>query len=256
MSHITVTRLAHSMALIDFNGQIILTDPWFSEKPGYHPGEPLGMTLEALPRLAGVIVSHDHYDHYDMEAFQAYPDKSVPFLVKRGIAEKARKAGFTNITELDAWETATVGSITITAAPGKHGVPEITYLLAADGLTVYFGGDTLLIPELRDIPRRFPQIDLALLAVNGLQIRPLLNRPVVMNAQEAGEFCGLLHPRFAVPMHYTFTGGALSDHLLLKYNGTAEEFAQAAARHAPETTVRILLPGQPLVIEQAGVPVS
>src|SRR5215472_2103933 len=145
-STLTITRIAHATTLIDFDGYTILTDPWFSERFTYYPGEPLGIALADLPRLAGVIVSHGHYDHYDIAAFQAYPDKTVPFAVKRGIANKARKAGFANVTELDAWETTTLGPIKITAAPAKHAVPEITFLLEAGGFTVYFGADTLLIP--------------------------------------------------------------------------------------------------------------
>ncbi|MGH2487000.1 MAG: MBL fold metallo-hydrolase [Ktedonobacterales bacterium] len=131
------------------------------------------MQLADLPHLDAVIVSHGHYDHYDMEAFKVYPDKSVPMFVKRGIAKKARDAGFMNVTEMDAWETARVGPLTITAAPGKHAVPELTYVLQSGQHTVYFGADTLLIPELSEIARRFPAIDLALLAVNGLTLRPL-----------------------------------------------------------------------------------
>ena len=53
-------------------------------------------------------------------------------------------------------------------------------------------------------PRRFPGIDLALLPVNGLAIRPF-NRQVVMSAEEAGEFCSVLRPAVAVPTHYAFT---------------------------------------------------
>ena len=63
---------------------------------------------------------------------------------------------------MDAWETTTLGPITVTATPAKHGVPEITYVLQADGTTVYFGGDTLLIPELNEIAKRWKRIDLAL----------------------------------------------------------------------------------------------
>jgi len=186
------------------------------------------------------------YDHYDMQAFQAYPYKQVPFAVKRGIAETARKVGFRNVAELDAWETTMLGPIKVTAAPGKHGVPEVTYVLEYDGFTVYFGGDTLFIPELSEIATRFPQIDLALLSVNGLRIRPLLNRKVVMDPQEAAQLCRMLHPRYAVPIHYAYTGGPIGDRLLVKHDGTAEAFAQAAAQLAPQTTVRILAPGEPL----------
>jgi len=60
---LTLTRIAHSSTLLDFDGQPILTDPWYSEKPGYYHGEPYGIALADLPRLTGVVVSHDHYDH-------------------------------------------------------------------------------------------------------------------------------------------------------------------------------------------------
>lgn len=250
MATLTLTRVAHSTTLIDIDGHIILTDPWFSEKWGYYHGEPYGVKLDQLPKLAGVIVSHGHYDHYDMDAFAAYPDKTVPMLVKRGIAKAARAAGFTNITEMDAWEQVQIGPLTITAAPGKHAVPEITYVITGLGRTVYFGGDTLLIPALTEIARRFPHIDLAILAVNGLILRPLLNRQVVMNAEEAAELCTILKPNYAVPTHYAFTGGPIQDRIMLKYSGTAEAFASAVDRRAPQTHARILAPGEPLAIPE------
>jgi L-ascorbate metabolism protein UlaG (beta-lactamase superfamily) len=76
--------------------------------------------LEALPRLSGVVVSHDHYD---MNAFQAYPDKQVSIAVKRGTEKKARRVGFPNVIAMEAWETTAFGPITVTAAPGKPGGP-------------------------------------------------------------------------------------------------------------------------------------
>ena len=63
---LTLTRVAHSTTLLDFDGELILTDPWFSEKPGYYHGEPLGVRRQDLPRLAGVVGSHGHYDHFDL----------------------------------------------------------------------------------------------------------------------------------------------------------------------------------------------
>lgn len=248
MSALNLTRIAHSCVLLDFAGTRILTDPWFSEKPGYYRGEPLGIPLNALPQLNGVVVSHAHYDHYDMEAFQAYPDKNVPIVVKRGTANPARKVGFQNIIELDPWETTTIGFVKVTTAPGKHSVPENTYILQDNDFTVYFGGDTLLIPELNEIAQRFPSIDLALLPINGLQIRPLFNRKVVMSAKDAAELCSILHPRVAVPIHYTFTAGPLRDRLLLKYEGSANEFVQTVVQRSLKTLVRILPPGEPLQI--------
>lgn len=248
---LTLTRVAHSCALLDFGGQRVLTDPWFSQKPGYYRGEPLAFTPGTLPPLAAVAVSHAHYDHYDIDAFAAYPDKNVPLVVGRGMAARARGAGFTSVTEVEPWQEVAVGGLRITAAPAKHGVPEVTYVIQGAGLTVFFGGDTLRIPELDEVARRFGAIDLALLPVNGLAIRPALNRQVVMTAEQAAELCAVLRPRVAVPIHYAFTAGPVRDRLLLKYDGTPGRFAAAVARNAPDTTVRVLDPGQPLTLRPA-----
>jgi L-ascorbate metabolism protein UlaG (beta-lactamase superfamily) len=111
---------------------------------------------------------------------------------------------------------------------------------------VYFAGDTRLIPELYELRERFPGLDLALLPVNGLQIRPAFNRKDVMDSREAAELLGRLRPAAAVPIHYTFTGGPLIDRVLLRYTGTVEEFTRLAAELAPATAVHVLAPGQSL----------
>lgn len=250
---LTVIRIAHASVLLEVDGETVLTDPWFSERPGYFRGEPLGVALADLPPLAGVVVSHGHYDHYDMAAFRAYPDRTVPMIVKRGTARIARAAGFTRVQELDPWESAPLGRLTVTATPAKHKVPENTYILQGEGHTVFFGGDTLLIPELREIGPRFGPIDLALLALNGLRIRPLLNRRVVMDPEEAATVCAVLRPRVVVPIHYTFTAGPLRDRLLLGYAGPptrlVEDFTRAVAQRAPHTRVQVLAPGTPLTVD-------
>ena len=69
-----------------------------------------------------------------------------------------------------------------------------------------------------------------------------------MNAREAAELAELLLSRVAVTMHYTFTADALRDRLLLKYTGTAAQFAKEMAQRVPATTVHILKPGEPLEI--------
>jgi len=255
MGTLTITRVTHASVLLDFDGAAILTDPWFSEKggfPGYYRGEPLGVALADLPRLAGVAASHAHYDHYDVDAFQAYPTKTVPFAVKGGTAARARAVGFTNVVELDPWETTQLGPVRVTACPAKHSLPQVTYVMEAAGFTVYFGGDTLLIPEHHEVARRFPRIDLALLPINGLALRPMGNRKIVMNARDAAELTGMLRPRYAVPIHYAYHSGALADHLILKYDGTPAEYVRESARQAPKTTIRVLAPGEPFAIEQAG----
>jgi L-ascorbate metabolism protein UlaG (beta-lactamase superfamily) len=240
-----VTRVAHATVLLDFPAARILTDPWFSERPGYYRGEPLGIPLERILPLAGVVATHRHYDHFDLGTFRNYSDLRVPFIVKRGMGADARMAGFEGVQEIDPWESVSVGAAKVTATPGKHLVPENTYILEADGYTVFFGGDSLLIPEMAEIARRFPKIDVALLPVNGLAIRPMLNRKIVMDPRDAVELCKVLQPRIAIPIHYAFTAGPVRDRLLLKHNGTADDFARLGGELGSATKVAILEPGKP-----------
>jgi L-ascorbate metabolism protein UlaG (beta-lactamase superfamily) len=247
-ARLSMTRVAHASVLLDFDGDFVLTDPWYSESSQYHHGEPLGLALAALPRLRAVLVSHGHYDHFDVDAFAAYPDKSVPMVLPRGLGEVARKAGFRDVRELDPWQPTRAGELTITAVPAEHGVPEITFVVEGKGRTVYFGGDSTLVPGFDDLPRRFAHFDLALLSVNGLHA---VGKQVVMNAEEAATLTGKLRPTVAVPIHYTFRGGWFTDTFILRYDGTPARFLAAAHRTAPATRVEILLPGQRLDLVRA-----
>jgi L-ascorbate metabolism protein UlaG (beta-lactamase superfamily) len=240
-SGFSVTRIAHASVLLDFGNAKVLTDPWFSEKLHFHHGEPLAMSVEQLPKLTAIVASHAHYDHFDIETLKRYPDKAVPFFVGPDMVDAARAAGFTNVRELRPWEAASVGPLTITAAPAAHKVPEITFVIQANGSTVYFGGDSKLIPELRELPKRFPSIQLALLSINGLSV---LGEQVVMNAEEAAELAGLIGAEVVVPMHYRFKGSWFTDSFILSYDGTPERFLDAVKKMASCVKALVLEPGE------------
>ncbi|MGC5167954.1 MBL fold metallo-hydrolase [Luteimicrobium sp. DT211] len=245
---LTITRITHSCHLIRVGGQTVLTDPWFSQRPLYHPGEPIAMMPEDLPHLDAVVISHEHYDHCDLDSFRRYQDKNAPMLVAGPVVDKARKAGFTNVRALEAWESAQVGDLTINAAPGKHGVHEVTYVISGGGRSVFFAGDTLLIPELLTLTDRFGPLDVALLPVNGLHIRMAGNKQVVMNAEEAAELTSALRPKLAVPQHYAFTSGRIGDKLFLKSDKNPTLFVDASRRLVPDVPVQVINPGEPLTV--------
>ncbi|MEV6348265.1 MBL fold metallo-hydrolase [Actinoplanes sp. NPDC051851] len=149
---------------------------------------------------------------------------------------------------LEAWQSARVGDLTINAAPGQHGVHEVTYVITGGGRSAYFAGDTLLVPELLTLTERYGPIDVALLPINGLRIRMAGNKQVVMNAEEAAELTAALRPKLAVPQHYAFTGGPIGDRFILKSDKDPARFVDAAARLAPTVPVTVISPGEPLTV--------
>jgi L-ascorbate metabolism protein UlaG (beta-lactamase superfamily) len=136
----------------------------------------------------------------------------------------------------------------VTAAPGKHGVHEVTFVIQGGGRAVFFGGDSLRVPELDTIPDRFGHVDLAILPTNGLCIRPMNLQQVVMNAEEAAGLTAVLNPTLAVPHHYAFHSGWLGDRMITKGDRDPRPYADAVARIAPKVDVRLVLPGTPVTV--------
>ncbi len=241
---LSVTRIGHACQLIDIGGIRVLTDPWFTQTATYYPGEPVAATVGSLGRVDAVVVSHEHYDHCDLDALVAGGfDLDTPLIGPGTVATIARGKGFRDVRAIEAWEAATVGDLTVTATPGEHGVHEVTFVIQAHGRTVFFGGDSLRVPELDTIPDRFGPVDLAILPTNGLCVRPLDLRQVVMDAEQAAGLTAALRPALAVPHHYAFHSGRLGDRMITKADQDPRHYADAVARLAPSITVRLALPG-------------
>jgi L-ascorbate metabolism protein UlaG (beta-lactamase superfamily) len=244
-----VTRIGHACQLIQIGETRVLTDPWFTQTATYYQGEPVASSVEALGSVDAVVVSHEHYDHCDLDALaDGGFDLGVPLIGPGTVAAIARDKGFRDVRAIEAWEATTTGDLTVTAAPGQHGVHEVTFVIQAGGRTVFFGGDSLRVPELDTIPDRFGPVDLAILPTNGLCIRPMNLRQVVMDAEEAAGLTAVLKPTLAVPHHYAFHSGWLGDRMITKSDQDPRHYSDAVARIAPQIDVRLALPGTTVTV--------
>lgn len=250
-THLAVTRIAHSCLLVEIGDDTFLTDPWFSDRPPiYQAGERRSHRASELPVLTGVVVSHAHGDHCDLAPLVESDDRGVSVVGDATVAARARAAGITSFSSPKPWTDTTLGDTTITAIPARHKVPETTFLLRQGDVSVFFAGDTLYLQEHDEIPRRYGAVTLALLPTNGLRIRPLLNRKVVMDADDAARLTAALDADVAVPHHYAFTSGPWGDRLLTRKDRDPENYRRAAAQLAPRTDVRILPTGERSVVSR------
>ena len=125
---------------------------------------------------------------------------------------------------------------------------------------IYITGDTLLFDELKEIPRRFPDIDLALLHLGGTMFFGVLM--VTMDPRQGVEVIRLVKPKTAIPIHYDDYSAfqwALGDTAHPPddphgwWRGTNvmsfEEFIAMAKYAAPGTEVQILHRGETYTFE-------
>jgi len=216
--------IGNATVLLQVAGFTILTDPTFIHK---HEQTWLGgglhttrltdpaMELADLPPLDLVLLSHFHGDHFDQVAERDL-DRAVPIVTPPQSANDLQERGFTNCRPLDVWESLDVekgaARLRITATPARHGPPLVDFVLpdvmgsildvtTADGgaSRIYITGDTLVIDELREIPQRFPDIDIALLHLGGTRVLGIL---VSMDAKQGVEAMRIVDPALAIPIHY------------------------------------------------------
>jgi L-ascorbate metabolism protein UlaG (beta-lactamase superfamily)/predicted ester cyclase len=254
-----IVRVGHASVLVQWGDDTLLTDPWFSQKgsfPGYYSGESLAMGVADLPRLTGVLGSMDHWDHFDMKHFAAYRDHSVPIVVPAGTAqqEQATAAGFTDVRALAPWQTVQLGAFRVTAVNAKPDQPatafeyEHAYVLEVEGRTVLFCPHLMTPAVQTELRQRFGRIDVAIVGINGLSLKPRNFHQLSMSPEDAAALCARLDVQAVIPVHYTFHGNWASDTFILSHRGTPEALADAVRRQAPATTAIAMRPGKQLAI--------
>jgi len=126
---VQVTWMGHSTMLVELDGVRILTDPVFCDRAspfqwmGPARFHPTPLTLDALPEVDAIVISHDHYDHLDYESVSWLARNSeVPFLVPLGVGAHLEAWGMPadRIHELEWWEERTIGGVRLISTPARH----------------------------------------------------------------------------------------------------------------------------------------
>ncbi len=183
-SGLRVTWLGHSTTLVELDGTTILTDPMFSDRASpssivgpkrFHPPP---LSLEDLPHVDAVVVSHDHYDHMDMVSLQALAKKGVPIHVGLGAGAHLEAWGISSaqIHELEWWQEHKLpNGLIIASTPARHftgrrGVGNNRVLWSSwtfigPAHRVFFSGDTGLTEQFKQVKEKYGPFDLSMLEI-------------------------------------------------------------------------------------------
>ena len=190
-----VTWIGHASLLFRHNGVSVLTDPVFSDRasPFAFSGPkrvvPPAYTADTLPKVDILIVSHAHYDHLDLPGLKrlAALQPDIRVVVPLGLARYLRRAGFTDVTEIDWWQNTERDGTTITATPVRHWASRSPFdrnktLWAGfmfrfeDGYQFYFAGDTGYSADFTETRERLGAPDFAAIPIGAYEPREFMRR--------------------------------------------------------------------------------
>ena len=178
----TVIWFGHSSYLLYIKGKTVLVDPAFSERasPFRHFGvkryeATYTYSVNDLPDIDVLIVTHDHYDHLDFASIQQLAPRIKSVYTALGVGSHLNYWGIeeARITELDWWENAQVfPGVELTATPARHfsgrGLTRnktlwTSFVLGVDDMRLFLGGDSGYDSHFAAIGERFGPFDLAIL---------------------------------------------------------------------------------------------
>ena len=173
-----ITKLGHSCLLVEESGTRILLDPGVFS------------AVEGLTGLSGILVTHQHFDHVEVEKLRALlaanPDATL--VVDEGTAEQLSDQGISSARTLRDGETVEIGGVEVRGfgkehAPFHPDAPNIVNTGYLVGGRLFHPGDALTVPG----------FDVEVLAV-----------PIVApwsNIGQTVDFVRAVKPRVAFPIH-------------------------------------------------------
>jgi L-ascorbate metabolism protein UlaG (beta-lactamase superfamily) len=239
---IALTFVNHVTYLLQFRGLNVLTDPVYSERvspvqwTGPRRVRAPGLPFEALPRIDVVLVSHNHYDHLDLDTLLRLEREHRPlFLAGVGNGAFLEEHGIARVCELDWWDEFSHDDAGFTFTPAQHwSGRDIAgrnrtlwggFVVEAGGRKVYFAGDTGYWRHFSDLRRRCGVMDVALLPIGAYEPRWFM-RDQHMNPEEAVQAHLDLEARLSIGTHYgcfQLTDEGIDD--------PVRELAEAKLRH-------------------------
>lgn len=216
---LSITFVNHATFLIQTGGLNILTDPVWSDRvsplrfAGPKRMRPPGLKFEDLPEIDLVLISHNHYDHLDIETLkELHAQYSPEFIVPLGVGLYLNREGISNTSSLDWWEDQSVSeSLNITSVPAQHfsarGLFDRNktlwagYVLETEYGNVYFAGDTGYGEFFKEIAERFENITIGLIPIGAYQPEWFMG-PIHVNPEEAIQAHKDLSAEISFGMHF------------------------------------------------------
>ncbi len=219
-----MTFIGHASALIRTADCTILVDPVFSERVspisflGPKRIRPPGLSIDQLPPIDLVLLTHNHYDHMDLPSLRALRTrpsprgKRVPIVTGLGNGAYLARKGIAGAAELDWWQAIGLRlSVSITFVPAQHWSSRSLsdrrqtlwggFMIESGASRIYVAGDSGYCGWFSEIRRRLGEPDVALLPIGAYEPRWFMQSQH-MNPAEAVRAHQDLQARHSIGMHF------------------------------------------------------
>ncbi|KAJ1787900.1 hypothetical protein LPJ59_005646 [Coemansia sp. RSA 2399] len=241
---VTATWIGQSTCFVQMEGLNVLTDPIFKRRTvfswlGPERLRPAPCHLSDLPHPDIVLVSHNHFDHLDVDVVKALGN-SVTWYVPLGLRQWFARQGIYRVKEMDWWQevehtTADGRKFQIVSTPTQHWSGRTgldsnaslwsSFLVRGSHASVFHCGDTGYCPAFKRIGQLYGPVSLAILPIGSYEPRWYMCHQHI-NPDDAVRIHRDLGARKSIGVHWgTFM---MSDE---HYLAPPRELAAAAAKH-------------------------
>lgn len=211
--------LGHASMLLRLDGRYILIDPVLSERASpfsfYGPKRktPPPLTVQQLPTVDVVLISHNHYDHLDRRTVRQLARRfpQATFIVPLGLKNWFRRYRLQRVEELDWWDSLQLGDLTFHCTPARHWSMRTLWdrnrslwcgwVIHHPALRFYFSGDSGYSDSLADIGTRLGPFDVAALPIGAYAPRWFMQEQHMDPQQSVTLYQQLNAPR-VIPIHW------------------------------------------------------
>ena len=183
-----ITPIKHGSMEINFDGRIIQVDPVID-------GTPPVTDYTKMAKADVILITHDHYDHYDEQAVSDLSKESTVIITNQLTAAALGEGEVMyNGDSLQVFDDLKIDAVAAyNTTPGHTQFHpkgrDNGFILTADGLRVYIAGDTEDIEEMKEVA----DIDIAFMPCN---------QPFTMTPAQLRHAAEMVRPRVLYPYHY------------------------------------------------------
>ena len=194
-----IAWIGHATFLIKLGDNVIITDPVFSNNAGPLFFGPKRYTKPALklseiPKTDLFLLTHNHYDHQDMDTIRKYPYKYSKVLTPLKLGKYFTGNRFKDVVEMDWYDESKFNDLKITLLPAVHWSKRTfwdtnktlwgNFLIEHNGRKIFFACDTGYGDIYKDLGKKYGPIDLTMINIGAYDFRPMFNKSIYHTTPE------------------------------------------------------------------------